>query len=86
MDTLQLTWMDSGNRCASSWPPFGALLIMEIYTDNQVRFVYNGRVASVEGIGECRGKALCSYEAIVHHLTHIVPSESECRGSRVTHE
>ncbi|EER13669.1 hypothetical protein Pmar_PMAR023883 [Perkinsus marinus ATCC 50983] len=55
-DTLQLTWMDSGNACAKSWPPFGSMLVMEIYSDDQVRFIYNGRVASVEAIQECRGK------------------------------
>ncbi|KAF4705468.1 hypothetical protein FOZ62_027202, partial [Perkinsus olseni] len=25
MDTMQLTWMDSGNECAKTWPPFGAM-------------------------------------------------------------
>lgn len=48
--------MDSGNACAERWPPFGCTLVMEIYSDNQVRFVYNGRVASVEAIEGCRGK------------------------------
>ncbi|KAF4724472.1 hypothetical protein FOZ63_007404, partial [Perkinsus olseni] len=79
MDPLRLTWMDSGNRCASILPPFGAMLMMEIYTDKKVRFIYNGRVASVENIKECSGKALCSYEAIVQFLKSLVPSKRECR-------
>ncbi|KAF4692587.1 hypothetical protein FOZ60_013070 [Perkinsus olseni] len=85
-DTLRLTWMDSGNRCASILPPFGAMLMMEIYTDKKVRFIYNGRVASVENIKECSGKALCSYEAIVQFLKSLVPSKRECRGTKIKYE
>ncbi|KAF4725291.1 hypothetical protein FOZ62_011068 [Perkinsus olseni] len=80
MDPLQLTWMDSGNRCASTWPPFGAMLIMEVYSDKNVRFIYNGRVASVEAIEECRGKSLCNYESLNEYLVTVVPSELECKG------
>ncbi|KAF4741391.1 hypothetical protein FOZ63_000937 [Perkinsus olseni] len=83
MDPLQLTWMDSGNECASILPPFGATLTMESYTDKKVRFIYNGRVASVEAIKECRGRPFCSHKAIVEYLKHFVPSKRECRGTTI---
>ncbi|EER00221.1 Prostatic acid phosphatase precursor, putative [Perkinsus marinus ATCC 50983] len=80
IDALELTWMDSGNTCAESWPPFGCTLVMEIYSDNQARFVYNGRVASVEAIEGCRGKYLCPLDELHEYLVTLVPTESECEG------
>ncbi|KAF4686658.1 hypothetical protein FOZ60_004990 [Perkinsus olseni] len=79
-DTLQLTWMDSGNVCAKTWPPFTTTMVMELYSDNQARFIYNGRVASVEAIEECRGKSLCNYESLYEYLETVVPNEFECKG------
>ncbi|EER06801.1 conserved hypothetical protein [Perkinsus marinus ATCC 50983] len=79
-DTLQLKWMDSGNACAKYWPPFGTALILEIYSDNQARWIYNGRVTSVEAIEECRGKSLCNYESLYEYLTTVVPNKFECKG------
>ncbi|KAF4701624.1 hypothetical protein FOZ63_003806, partial [Perkinsus olseni] len=72
--------LDSGNACAKYWPPFGTTLVLEIYSDNQTRWIYNGRVTSVEAIEECRGKSLCNYDSLYEYMATIVPNEFECKG------
>ncbi|KAF4673432.1 hypothetical protein FOL47_010584 [Perkinsus chesapeaki] len=80
---LDLTWLDSRHKCANYWPPFATMLILEVYDDRQVRWLYNGRVASVDAIDECRGKETCSFDSMYEYLARMIPSEAECNGPPV---
>ncbi|KAF4722023.1 hypothetical protein FOZ62_027313, partial [Perkinsus olseni] len=78
---LDLTWLDSQHKCANYWPPFATMLILEIYDDNQARWIFNGRVASVDAIEECRGKETCDFDLMYDYLAEMIPSDFECNGA-----
>ncbi|KAF4677526.1 hypothetical protein FOL47_000914 [Perkinsus chesapeaki] len=78
MDSLDLTWIDSGNRCTRNLPPFGSVLVMESYSDRQVRWVFNGRVASMDAIEECKAKPTCSFDLMWKYFADLVPNTYEC--------
>ncbi|KAF4705655.1 hypothetical protein FOZ63_032595 [Perkinsus olseni] len=80
LSALGLRWQDSGKLCSSIWPSFGSMLIVEFYSDNSARFIYNGRVATADGVEECRGKSTCNVTSVLDHLRSLVPDEAECSG------
>lgn len=53
---LSCSGQDSGRLCSSIWPTFGSMLILEVYSDNLARFIYNGRVATAEGVEGCQAE------------------------------
>mmetsp|Transcript_4996 Transcript_4996/g.4140 ORF Transcript_4996/g.4140 Transcript_4996/m.4140 type:complete len:128 (-) Transcript_4996:152-535(-) len=81
MDALGLRWQDTRNRCSDYWPPFAAMLVMESYSDGQVRWIYNGRVASMDAIKECHAQSMCSFDLMRQHLADFIPNSHECQSA-----
>ena len=67
------------------WPPFGALIALELYEmesggHHAVRLVYNGQVLTsrIEGCCAVHGDQLCPWPAFREAAASLVPTASEC--------